>query len=457
MEAQHDWARERPTDGWSFESRQLRTALPERVVRNFAEGWDEVVRAGGGGRSRTPRMSKSGVVRRGGRRFQMTSRSRAKASRKVKPKGAEEQGDAVPFQLERLPLVIEPEPGNPTEAEGVLNPAAARGRDGALYLFPRLVARGNYSRIGIARVRFDDSGDPAAVERLGIALRPEEEYERRGCEDPRITYVEQLNRYVMTYTAFSDRGPRIALAVSDDLSHWRRLGLVRFEPHEGINFGDVNNKDALVFPIPVPNPSGRPSLALIHRPLFPGTEPDQLAAGPQPRTVDLPHESLWLSYCDLSMGADGFDHLTHYQEHHRLASPVAPWERVKVGGGAPPVRIGDNWLVLYHGVSSEASADGGAEAMRYSAGALVLDRHDPRVIRYRSPEPILVAETPEETEGVVANVVFPTGADRRLDLGQPNRIDVYYGMADRRIGVAKLTVPPTLPPGALADPHEGLV
>jgi len=41
-----------------------------------------------------------------------------------------------------------------------LNPAAVRSPDGKLYLFPRLVAKGNYSRIGIARVLFNDAGDP---------------------------------------------------------------------------------------------------------------------------------------------------------------------------------------------------------------------------------------------------------------------------------------------------------
>src|ERR1700689_4763955 len=132
------------------------------------------------------------------------------------------------FQLQRLGQIMEPEPGNPQEVEGVLNPAAARGPDGHLYLFPRLVARGNYSRIGIVRVTFDDAGDPCAVERLGIALEPEADYELRpgggGCEDPRITFVEALQRYVMTYAALSSIGPRIALAVSDDLLHWKRLG-----------------------------------------------------------------------------------------------------------------------------------------------------------------------------------------------------------------------------------------
>ena len=152
------------------------------------------------------------------------------------------------LQLKRLGIVMEPEPGNPMEVDGVLNPASARGPDGQLYLFPRLVARGNYSRIGIARVKFSADGDPIGVERLGIALEPDADYERRqdgtsGCEDPRITYVEPLRQYVMTYTAHSLDGPRIALAISTDLLHWQRLGLATFRPYEGIAFKDVDNKD----------------------------------------------------------------------------------------------------------------------------------------------------------------------------------------------------------------------
>ena len=74
------------------------------------------------------------------------------------------------------------------------------------------------------------------------------------------------------------------------------------------------------------------------------------------------------------------------------------------------------------------------------------------MIRYRSPEPVLTPELPQERIGTVANVVFPTAIDRRDDLGLPDRFDVYYGMADNRIGVARLDVPDFLPPGALADP-----
>ena len=64
--------------------------------------------------------------------------------------------------MKHLGMVMEPEPGNPMEVEGVLNPAGVRGPDGQFYLFPRLVAKGNYSRIGIARVKFNEAGDPTA-------------------------------------------------------------------------------------------------------------------------------------------------------------------------------------------------------------------------------------------------------------------------------------------------------
>ena len=179
-------------------------------------------------------------------------------------------------------MLMEPEPGNPQEIEGVLNPGVARGPDGHLYLFPRLVAKGNFSRIGIARVKFNQAGDPCGVERLGIALEPEADYERTedgggGCEDPRVTFVEPLQRYVMTYAALSSAGPRIAFAISEDLFHWKRLGLASFAPYEGIDFVHVDNKDASLFPVAISNHCGKMQMALLHRPLFPGTRPEETA------------------------------------------------------------------------------------------------------------------------------------------------------------------------------------
>jgi predicted GH43/DUF377 family glycosyl hydrolase len=363
------------------------------------------------------------------------------------------------LKLHRLGMLMEPQPGNPQEIEGVLNPAAARGPDGELYLFPRLVARGNYSRIGIARVRFNEAGDPAGVQRLGIALEPEADYERRpdgggGCEDPRITYVEPLQRYLMTYTAFSFQGPRIALALSKDLFHWQRLGLATFAPRHGIEFRDVDDKDASLFPVAIPNPSGNPELAMLHRPLFPGTRPKETVRRPASHKVDLDRESIWISYCPMSSNSREPHSLGRFTSHHRLAIPVSPWERLKIGGGTPPILTRHGWLIVYHGVHELRKTSDDTHHMCYSAGVMVLSKEHPQVIRYRSAEPVLTPTLPQESQGTVAHVVFPTGIDRRDDLGLPDRFDVYYGMADNRIGVARLDLPDPLPPRSIADPHQ---
>lgn len=348
------------------------------------------------------------------------------------------------LQLRRLGQIMEPEPGNPHEVEGVLNPAAARGPDGHLYLFPRLVAKGNYSRIGIARVLFDAAGDPSGVERLGIALEPETEYELRadgsgGCEDPRITYMEHIQRYLMTYTAFSPIGPRIALAISEDLLHWRRLGLAPFAPYHGIDFVHVDDKDACLFPVAMPNHAGKMQMAILHRPLFPGTRPEETACQSKHRLMDRDRESIWISYCPMTPDGLQVEHPTLFNSHVRLASPVSSWESLKIGGGTPPILTRHGWLILYHGVSC-----GDHSSLCYSAGIMLLDKDHPRIIRYRSAQPVLTPLLATERYGRVPNVVFPTGIDRRDDLGMPDRFDVYYGMADVRIGVARLDLPEDL-------------
>lgn len=352
------------------------------------------------------------------------------------------------FKLKRIGMVMEPISGDPKEVGGTFNPAVIRSRDGELYLFPRLVAKGNYSRIGIARVLFDGAGDPTGVERMGIVLEPEANYELSanggGCEDPRITYFEALQRYVMTYTALSQHGPRIAVAISENLFTWRRLGLVHFKSFHGIDFDEVDDKDCGAFPVSIPDPYGRPSFALVHRPLFPGTLPNDKAGQPASAVAKVYPECMWISYC-LASSTGEEHHLREFVSHRRLACPVADWERLKIGGGTPPVICRHGWLLLYHGVHSLPQADREAPKLCYSAGAMVLFREHPNRIAYRSTDPVLVPQGTLEVNGVVDDVVFPTGIDRRDDLGTPDRFDIYYGMADYRIGVARLDVPEKLP------------
>jgi len=360
----------------------------------------------------------------------------------------------VPFTLKRLGMIMRPKLDDLQEAWGVLNPACARGKDGELYLFPRLVAPNNYSRVGVARVKFNAEGDPYDVERLGIALEPTEHYEQNlataGCEDPRIVYIEKIQRYIMTYTAYGPLGPRIALAASEDLMRWERLGtaVFAFRDEWQMDFNLYSNKDAILFPEPVIDPLGRPALAMLHRPTYDIYSFLNIASLPPyvilPTGIEDPRPTIWISYCPLEiLIGNNPQNLIVFDEHERLMTPATDWEYLKIGGGTPPVKTPLGWLTFFHGVSgttSDATLAHPALA-RYSAGALILDLEDPRKILYRSARPVLQPELLEEREGIVSNVVFPTG----IDLRENGRVDVYYGMADKCIGVATLQLPDQLP------------
>jgi predicted GH43/DUF377 family glycosyl hydrolase len=150
---------------------------------------------------------------------------------------------------------------------------------------------------------------------------------------------------------------------------------------------------------------------------------------------------MWLSYAPLA--ARAAERRLVFGQHHLLAGPAQPWEHLKVGGGTPPLRVGDTWLLLYHGVAGQiAERQGPQHEVRYSAGLLLLDGTDPRRILYRSVESILAPEAAAERVGVVPRVVFPTGLDARPD----GALDIYYGMADTRIGVARAWLDDLLTP-----------
>jgi len=352
-----------------------------------------------------------------------------------------------PFALRRLGQIMAGNPADPNEALGVLNPACARDRAGALLLYPRVVGVGNYSRVGLARVRFD--GDrPVGVERLGYALEPDELFERNhetaGVEDPRVTFIPALDRYVMAYAAFGPLGPRAALAISEDGYRWRRLGQAKFayDARYQTDFDLYPNKDIALFPEPVLDPHGRPALALLHRPDFDVDWWTDKPGRVQPAGIGETRPTIWLSYAPLEAIHAAEHNLLFWFDHHKLVVPEQPWEALKLGGGPPPLLTPLGWLFLYHGVGPTILPDGvhGPRAT-YAAGAMILDRDDPRRILYRSPEPVLAPEHLEEREGIVSNVVFPTALDPRDD----GQVDVYYGMADARIGAARLVVPARLP------------
>ena len=329
---------------------------------------------------------------------------------------------------------------DPREREGILNPASARTPNGDLMLYPRAVAKGNISRVG--RVHVAQNDGTFVTKRDGYALEPEADYELRpspgyGCEDPRVTFVPLLERYVMAYTAFGPLGPRIAIALSRDGYAWERIGLMRFaEP--GMVDGD--DKDAAFFPEPVLSPRGVRSLAFYHRPMLHLSAVDGRAAIPLIQRLPFEdRESIRIGYVPLEPALHDPQALLEVGESVIVLSPDGNWGSIKVGAGTPPVRIAEGWFSLFHGVDLIDNS-GAKPKFRYSAGIVIHDAEQPHKIVYRSPHPVLSPETEFERKGIVDNVVFPTAIDERADLG--SRIyDIYYGMADYAIGAARLTLP----------------
>jgi beta-1,2-mannobiose phosphorylase / 1,2-beta-oligomannan phosphorylase len=346
----------------------------------------------------------------------------------------------VPYTLTRLGVVMTPDPDDALETEGVLNPASGHTPDGVLHLLPRLVARGNVSRVGLAEVVLRD-GVPVGVQRRGVVLAPDEGWERgatnAGVEDPRTTYLPSLGLTVMTYVAFGPLGPRLALAASDDLRRWRRLGPVqfRYQPDLDTDLGLFPNKDAVWFPEPVTAPDGTPSYAMLHRPMWDlgwirDGETTHLPAGV---TDDRP--GIWVSYVPVADVERDLGALVGVGQHRCVAMSEFAFEELKIGAGPPPVRVDEGWLLIHHGVTGHVGPgfDPTTQKVEYAAGAMLLDADDPTRVLARTSEPILVPETEDERTGTVPNVVFPTAIEQ---VGGQRY--VFYGMADAKIGVARL-------------------
>jgi predicted GH43/DUF377 family glycosyl hydrolase len=347
----------------------------------------------------------------------------------------------MPYRLSRVGTVMVPEPGRAEEAEGVLNPASGYGPDGRLYLLPRIVAQGNYSRIGLVEVLLDE-GVPVSVERRGIVLEPDEGWERGvdhgGVEDPRVTWLPDLGVHVMTYVAFGPLGPRLALATSKDLRTWTRHGpvLFRYEPDMKLDINLFPNKDAVFFPEPVPGPGGKQCWAMLHRPMWNlgwirANERNVLPAG-----LDDPRPGIWISYVPVDEVGKDVSRLVRMSGHRLVALPQHPFEVTKIGAGPPPRRVPEGWLLLHHGVSGEIATTASflpEQGLVYSAGAMILSVDDPGKVVARTSQPLMSPDNPEEQVGTVSNVVFPTCIEE-TSAGT----FVFYGMADARIGVARL-------------------
>ena len=297
------------------------------------------------------------------------------------------------FKLKRVNgPILEAIPEHGWESRSVFNPGTVR-EGSIVHMLYRAVEGDNFSTIGYAKL----SSTGKVLERhKEPAIKREWPIEKQGVEDPRIVPFE--DRYYIFYTAYDGENPlagenaRVMMAETKDFHTFRKIAMVG---------PDMQDKDAFIFPEKV---GGR--VAFMHR-IVPNI---QIAFFEDIAHLAKPERDYWPN------------HLQQLEKHSAMYREF-DWETTKIGGGPPPIRTDAGWLLIYHGVDKNSV---------YRAGAALLDEKNPLKVRARLPYPILEPARKYEQIGDVNMVVFPEGTAIFDD-----ELQVYYGGADKVIGLAK--------------------
>lgn len=281
--------------------------------------------------------------------------------------------------------ILEPNPKNGWESLSVFNPGILY-KEGKVLMFYRAIGEyENYiSRVGLA-ISEDGYNFKRTSDKPLFEL--EEEYEKWSAEDPRVVEIE--GTIYITYVVLAKKPlskgqiSQTALITTTDLKTFKRWGIIT-------PIG-VDDRDTTLFPEKI-----KGNFVMLHRPLV--------------------TRSICIAYSK---------DLKNWYGHQVIIRPRENyWDGYKIGAGAPPLKTPYGWLEIYHGVD---------ENNVYRLGAVLLDLDDPRKVIARSKDPILEPEEIYEIIGDVPNVVFTCGM---AEIG--DEYFVYYGAADRVVGVATI-------------------
>ncbi|MBK7395502.1 MAG: glycosidase [Myxococcales bacterium] len=273
----------------------------------------------------------------------------------------------------------------------VFNAGVTRLHDGTTLLLCRVEDRSGFSHLCAARSK--NGVDGWVIDETPSLLPDAVNYpeELWGIEDPRITWMEELGKYAVTYTAFGKGGPGVALALTKDFRVFERFGLV-MQP---------DDKDAALFPRRING-----NFAMVHRPM----------------TDSGAHA--WISYSPdlINWGT------------HKLLLPARKggwWDANKVGLSPPLIETPRGWLMIYHGVRHNAAG------CLYRLGLALFDLEQPERLLLRGDAWVFGPEAPYENEGDVGHVVFPCGYTIEPD---GDTLNLYYGAADTCMALATCSI-----------------
>ena len=280
----------------------------------------------------------------------------------------------------------------PRRVGATFNPGAVQV-GGETVLLVRVEELTGVSQLTVARSANGIDGWQVSPSPL-LAPDPANDGERWGFEDPRIVWLEELGRFVITCTAHGPAGPAVYLATTTDFVSVEHGGIVR----------RAEDKNAAVLPVRI-----RGKWILFHRP----------TNGFGQRRNEIV----------LSRSRD----LVSWSGDEPVLAPRAgsAWDSLRVGIGPPPIETRHGWLLIYHG--AKQTDCGTIERV----GLALLDREEPTRVLARSSGWVLGPQAAYERQGDVPNVVFPCGLVHDEASGS---IRLYYGAADTCVCVATALV-----------------
>jgi len=279
-------------------------------------------------------------------------------------------------KYEKNPILLPQNTG--FEAKAVFNPATIVVND-TVFLFYRAEDwTGHRKWKGTSTIGMAYSVDGINFTRYPKpVIIPEFDYELPGgCEDPRIVKIDDL--YYLTYTAFNGETAKLALAVSKDLLHWDKKGVII--PWEWSKAGSIL--------------------------------PEKI------------NGKYIMYFGDKNIGIAYSDNLIDWtiDENPVLEPREGYFDNRIVEPGPPPILIEEGILLIYNGSNTQ---------IEYETGWVLFSKDDPKKILARSEKPFLTLSEDWEKYGQVPNVIFVEGMVK-----YKSKWYLYYGCADTYIGVA---------------------
>ena len=235
---------------------------------------------------------------------------------------------------------------------------------------------------------------------------PGEEWDKFGCEDPRITYFE--GSFYTFYTALSKyplgpEGIKVAVAISHDLKKVEEKHFITpFNAKAMTLFPDrINGKIIVIFSAHTDSPPAKMVIASC----------DKI-------------EELWQASFWEKWNKNIDDYVIDPRRNE--------YDHVEVG--APPIKTKYGWLLVYSHIQNYFQNPNNSDRI-FGIEALLLDLNDPRKIIGRTEGPLLSPEEPYELSGYIPNVIFPSGAILEKDT-----LNIYYGAADTTACCAQVSL-----------------